>query len=88
MSNGKGSNPRPFSVSMNTYKNNFDRIFSSKTDTCEYSGLPATHSYANSEDIHRQEYKKMLDSGMFFETFPGLTGNWEDDKERWKTLKR
>jgi hypothetical protein len=72
---------------MNTYKNNFDRIFG-KPDTCEYSGLPATHSYADSEDIRQQEYKKMLDSGMFFELFPGLTGTWEDDKNRWAVLQR
>jgi hypothetical protein len=88
MSNGKGHKPRPFSVPMDIYKNNFDRIFSSNMDTCEYSGLPATHSYADSEDIHQQKYKKMLDSGMFFELFPGLTGTWEDDKNRWKVLQR
>lgn len=43
--NGKGDSPRPFSVTIDTYKNNFDRIFAKKEDTCEYSGLPSTHSY-------------------------------------------
>ncbi len=26
------------------------------------------------------EYEKLLQSGMFFEFFPHLTGNWEEDK--------
>lgn len=44
--NGKGDSPRPFSVPMEVYKNNFDRIFGKDAvDQCEYSGLPSTHSY-------------------------------------------
>lgn len=44
--NGKGDTPRPFSVSIDVYKNNFDRIFAKDTvELCEYSGLPSTHSY-------------------------------------------
>lgn len=45
MSNGKGDTPRPLSVDIKTYKNNWERIFNSKDDTCEYSGLPSTQSY-------------------------------------------
>jgi len=45
MSNGKGDTPRPLSVDIKTYKNNWERIFSKKDDTCEYSGLPSTQSY-------------------------------------------
>lgn len=29
---GKGSNPRPFSVDKDTYRNNFDRIFGKKNE--------------------------------------------------------
>jgi hypothetical protein len=45
MSNGKGDTPRPLSVDIKTYKNNWERIFTKKDDTCEYSGLPSTQSY-------------------------------------------
>ena len=30
-----------------------------------------------------EEYTKMLASGMFFELFPQLTGNWNTDKNVW-----
>ena len=86
--NGKGDTPRPFSVTIDTYKNNFDRIFGKKDDTCEYSGLPSTQSYAEPEGNLREEYDATLESGMFFEWFPGLTGEWEQDKERFKSLRR
>jgi hypothetical protein len=29
----------------------------------------------------KKEYAQLLASGMFFEMFPFLTGNWEDDRE-------
>jgi len=45
MTAGKGDTPRPFSVDIATYKNNWERIFAKKEDTCEYSGLPSTQSY-------------------------------------------
>lgn len=32
------------------------------------------------EDM-KQEYKKLIAIGMFWELFPFLTGNWEDDKD-------
>jgi hypothetical protein len=55
MSNGKGDTPRPFSVPIETYKNNFDRIFKQvDTDHCHYSGLPSTHSYDDSATRERE----------------------------------
>lgn len=52
MSNGKGDKPRPLSVDMETYTNNWDRIFGRKDD-CEYSGLPSVNAYEHPtvEDI-------------------------------------
>jgi hypothetical protein len=44
MSNGKGDRRRPLSVDMETYTNNWDRIFGTRTE-CEYSGLPSVSSY-------------------------------------------
>ena len=32
-------------------------------------------------------YVKMLNSGMFWEFFPGLTGNWDEDKVRWTAIR-
>lgn len=29
------------------------------------------------------EYKELLNSGMFFDFYPALTGDWERDKEEW-----
>ncbi len=48
--NGKGDTPRPLSVTQETYKNNYDRIFGKKEDVCEYSGLLNTASYAKLEE--------------------------------------
>lgn len=55
MSNGKGDTPRPLSVDIKTYKNNWERIFVKKEETCEYSGLPSTHSYddTNTSETNR-----------------------------------
>ena len=33
-----------------------------------------------------KEYKNLLKSGMFFEFFPQLTGNWEDDKDEFEKI--
>ena len=30
---------------------------------------------------YKKEYAQLLASGIFFEMFPFLGGNWEDDKE-------
>lgn len=32
-------------------------------------------------DDWKKQYDKLLDSGMFWEFHPELTGTWEDDKE-------
>ena len=29
----------------------------------------------------KEEYDQLLKSGMFFELYPELSGNWEEDKE-------
>lgn len=79
MSNGKGDTPRPLSVSQETFANNWDKVFGNQD--CEYSGLPSVSSYGLDE-----EYTKLLQSGMFWEMFPGLTGNWEADKMRWGSI--
>lgn len=83
MSNGKGDTPRPFSVPQETYASNWDKVFGKKNDECAYSGLPSTASY----DGPPIEYTESLQSGMFWELFPGLTGNWQEDKVRWFTVK-
>jgi len=31
----------------------------------------------------KRKYKALLNTGMFFELFPDLTGTWEDDREQW-----
>lgn len=33
-----------------------------------------------------EEYTNLLISGMFWELFPGLTGNWVQDKLRWESI--
>jgi len=32
----------------------------------------------------QQEYNGLLKTGMFFEFYPQLTGNWETDEAQWK----
>lgn len=49
--NGKGDSPRPISVDLETFYNNWDRIFSkAEIDTCAYSSLPAVHTYNEKEE--------------------------------------
>ena len=31
----------------------------------------------------KKEYDRLVKSGMFFEFYPQLTGNWRKDKEEW-----
>ena len=40
-------------------------------------------SRKNTEDQARVEYRKLLNTGMFFEFYPTLTGVWKDDKLEW-----
>ena len=34
----------------------------------------------------KAEYDRLLKSGMFFEFYPNLTGNWEKDKIEWAKI--
>ena len=36
----------------------------------------------------KKEYDLVLKSGMFFEWYPQLTGEWEKDKEAWAKIYR
>ena len=38
---------------------------------------------AESETRALKEYKELLNSSVFFEFYPKLTGDWERDKEEW-----
>lgn len=31
----------------------------------------------------KESYTKLLNSGMFWEIYPNLTGEWEQDKDFW-----
>ena len=92
--NGKGDTPRPLSVDRETFESNWDKIFAknSTDDACAYSGLLNTSSYneiqKNVDELtEKVNYMAELKSGMFWEWYPTLTGNWEEDKTEWKTLK-
>lgn len=37
----------------------------------------------NQLDILEEDYKRLIKSGMAWEFHPWLTGNWNDDKERY-----
>lgn len=88
MSNGKGDTPRPLSVDTQTYHDNWDRIFGNTRSICEYSGLPNTDTYEYKKvSTPDPEYEAELQSGMFFENYPGLSGVWETDKLRWTLIK-
>ena len=51
MSNGgKGSAPRPLSVDLDTFDNNWDKIFK-KGKWDHYSDLPNPNSYNDNQDI-------------------------------------
>ena len=86
--NGKGDTPRPLSVDTQTYHNNWDRIFGTNQSTCEYSGLANTATYENKKgSTPDPDYIKELQTGMFFEWYPELSGIWETDKLRWTLIK-
>lgn len=69
--NGKGDSPRPLSVDQKTFSNNWERAFGKK----------------DSIDDQKFTYMTELHSGMFYEWYPSLTGEWEKDKTWW-TLAR
>ena len=70
--NGKGDTPRPLSVDQQTFASNWERAFGRKD---------------SSIDDQKFTYMTELHSGMFYEWYPNLTGQWEQDKVRW-TLAR
>jgi hypothetical protein len=37
-------------------------------------------------DLFQQSYKELLNSGMFFEFHPELTGDWDKDKDYWNKI--
>lgn len=38
------------------------------------------------ETESKEKYVKLLDSGMFWEIYPELTGNWEKDKDEFMDI--
>jgi hypothetical protein len=88
---GKGDKQRPLSVNQETFSNNWERAFSTQ-EMCEYSGLPTP---ATVESIQREinelsnklkapdEYLASIQSGMFWELYPELSGKWELDAPVW-----
>lgn len=93
--NGKGDKQRPLSVDQETFSNNWDRAFGNH-EICEYSGLPTPvtvesiqheiNELSNKLKSHKEppsEYLQTLESGMFWELYPELSGNWELDSLSW-----
>ena len=94
--NGKGSKVRPLSVDQKTFSNNWERAFSAPQELCEYSGLPTPVTVESiqheitelSNKLKKNneapsEYLQTMQSGMFWELYPDLTGNWELDSSAW-----
>lgn len=80
--NGKGDTPRPLSITQNKFSDNWELIFGEK-EICEYSGLSSTASYASTDPT----YITLLNSGLFWEFHPTLSGIWDQDKDIWNTNK-
>lgn len=79
MSNGKGSSPRPISVDQETFASNWEKAFGTR--------VPPLEQKRSVIDEQKFTYMTELHSGMFYEWYPELTGEWEQDKTRW-TLAR
>lgn len=39
-----------------------------------------------SEELMKKEYDGLLESGMFYEWYPTMSGTWDADKENWSSL--
>jgi hypothetical protein len=53
---GKGDAPRPYSVDMETYADNWEKTFGKKAGkTCMYSGLPHVENYMDDDHDKRAE---------------------------------
>jgi hypothetical protein len=96
--NGKGDKQRPLSVDQETFTNNWNRAFN-KNEICEYSGLPTPVTVESiqteiTELVNKlkqtndppYEYLQSVQSGMFWELYPQLSGKWEFDSCEWKRL--
>ena len=94
--NGKGDKQRPSSVDQKTFSDNWDVAFSDH-ERCEYSGLPTPVTVENiqreitelSNKLKAQtgapdEYLQTIQSGMFWELYPHLSGKWELDAMEWE----
>lgn len=77
--NGKGDAPRPLSVNSETFASNWERVFGSKAPHTKKSSVI---------DEQKFQYLTELHSGMFYEWYPGLSGDWEKDKTRWYLAKQ
>lgn len=43
-------------------------------------------TFGKTKEHPDKEYKELLNSGMMWEMFPHLTGNWETDKREWALI--
>jgi hypothetical protein len=75
MSNGKGDTPRPISVDQETFASNWERAFGTR--------VPPLEKKQSVIDEQKFTYMTERHSGMFYEWYPELTGEWEQDKTRW-----
>jgi hypothetical protein len=55
---GKGSKPRPFSVSQEVFDNNFDRIFGQKKPSSEEQAIDEISKLIAEETLDDTEVKK------------------------------
>jgi hypothetical protein len=55
---GKGSKPRPFSVSQEMFDNNFDRIFGRKKQSSEEQAIDEVSKLIAEETLDDTEVKK------------------------------
>lgn len=69
--NGKGDKQRPLSVGQEIFTSNWERTFKSNELTEVYTVAP-------------DEYIQTIQSGMFWELYPELTGTWELDAAAWR----
>jgi hypothetical protein len=80
--NGKGSKARPLSLSKEEFDKRLENTF----------GESVVKKYADLSNLRNEvemfeEYQKLLKSGMFFEIYPDLTGEWQRDKFNWYNIK-
>lgn len=79
--NGKGHAPRPFSISYEKFSENIER---SLNISSKYNISDMTEERLELELF--EGYVKLLKSGMLFELYPELTGDWKTDKHNWYAI--